>query len=380
MNDWLYRYCRLLTESKYLAMCRRAGSLPQFLSQLKKIWQQDGISDSELLDILDWCNRQILDLDVQQLTGNWLPHRYDMSKRCIHWCLPDTHPVQPFHDEYVGHCRQNILLNQLIQPRTTLASLEAAGNVLQPAGFIFHLSRCGSTLVSGCLAELNDTCVLSESQLLTNALLDESLNNAQKAHLLPRLVALQSCLYPGRDKCIIKWNAWDIFNWALLRQIYPDVPVVILMREPVEVLASHERYAGRHMAGDPTLADLHSVFASQPSHAATRSFRTEVLGAILREMAASVDAKTLAIDYSQLNAETIVRIANHFGLSCQDAGATIMHRMNFHSKDLQQPFESRAVQENPGTASQGNDQLATFLALDYQRMLALTGHPAINGE
>src|SRR5271166_938284 len=40
-----------------------------------------------------------------------------------------------------------------------------------PAGFIFHMSRCGSTLVSQMLAQLDEVVMLSEPQVLNDVLL-----------------------------------------------------------------------------------------------------------------------------------------------------------------------------------------------------------------
>src|SRR5690606_31010359 len=124
-------------------------------------------------------------------------------------------------------------------------------------GFIFHLSRCGSTLLSGSFAKLGDVNVLSESQLLTEVLLDPSLSDSEKKAALPKLISLQGGTgheeadQDGNDlkrnKTVIKWNAWDILFWPVIRSVYPDVPVVLIVRDPVEILASHHRLPRRHM-------------------------------------------------------------------------------------------------------------------------------------
>jgi len=60
----------------------------------------------------------------------------------------------------------NTPFNQLFCDRTPLAALGdyAASNPgIAPDGFIFHVSRCGSTLVSQMLAALPDSIVLSEA-------------------------------------------------------------------------------------------------------------------------------------------------------------------------------------------------------------------------
>ncbi|HTU92765.1 MAG TPA: hypothetical protein VMF69_21975, partial [Gemmataceae bacterium] len=56
--------------------------------------------------------------------------------------------------------------NRVFRYRTALDDLIAqvtAGDSLEPNGFIFHMSRCGSTLVAQMLAALNDAIVISEA-------------------------------------------------------------------------------------------------------------------------------------------------------------------------------------------------------------------------
>nr|WP_324258967.1 hypothetical protein [Cellvibrio fontiphilus] len=82
----------------------------------------------------------------------------------------------------------------------------------KPAEFIFHLSHYGSTLLSGCLSELESTCVFSEAPLLTALLLDKNLLLQEQQNLLLAFINLQSAAYPQRPHMVIKWNAWDIFH------------------------------------------------------------------------------------------------------------------------------------------------------------------------
>ncbi|MEN0036428.1 MAG: sulfotransferase family protein [Cellvibrio sp.] len=254
--------------------------------------------------------------------------------------VPVGHATEPFQDEYISRCRQQ-LFNQIIQPCSSLLFAKQQADYvssIQPSGFIFHLSRCGSTLISGCLSELDTTCVVSESPLLTELLLDKALSIVEQQNCLRAFINLQAAAFPERPQMIIKWNAWDIFCWELIRDIYPQVPTIFLVRDPVEILASHQRSAGRHMSGDPSLVVINPAFqvGGQP----LLTWRSNLLAALLGEMKKfSCDPLVRLVDYRYLDANQIQQVAHHFLLPLDDVSIeNITRRLRFHSKTPEMIF------------------------------------------
>ena len=368
----LSAYREFISSPAQLAQCRQATSVEQLLQQLKLLWRQEALTDDQLVGELALCNQQLHDVDVATLSGHWLPYCYQAKSRSIRWCLPSGHATEPFHDQYIERCRGQ-LLNQLITPKTSITPLttgQVTSAPLQPAGFIFHLSRCGSTLVSGCLAELDSTCVLSESPLLTELLLDDSLDEKTKQHLLPQFIHLQSVTSPGRHNIIIKWNAWDIFFWPLIRSLYPQVPVLFLVRNPVEILASHQRSAGRHMAGDRSMARLTPFFFDDRCAKSILDNRIDVLDQLINGML-TMKNEVSVVDYVELNAQKIIEIAQIF-----DATVTvgererIEQRMTVHSKDPHCFFTDDTHQKRQFFSAAEKEKINYRLLNAYQ---ALTG-------
>ncbi|MBU0826614.1 MAG: sulfotransferase family protein [Gammaproteobacteria bacterium] len=329
-------YHTLLRSPAQLAFCWQAQSVADLLAALRTLWGAAEASDNALLQAIDALNRETLPDDVAaDMAGIWLPRLYRVRSQRLQWCLPDGPATEPFHDEYLIRCWRSTTLNQLITPTTSVQSLAAcAGRVpgAQPAGFIFHLSRCGSTLLSGCLSELDDAVVFSESPVLTEVLVDPALSPRDKRAHVQCLIDLKASLFPGR-RVVIKWNAWDIFQWALLRGLYPAVPVVVLVRDPMEILASHHAIAGRHMSGDPSLACVAPVFSASRG-ATVLDHRIGVLEGLLQAMGALEESPALArIDYSQLHGETIRHVASMFGLRFSAEGRLRMEqRMQSNAK------------------------------------------------
>jgi hypothetical protein len=105
--------------------------------------------------------------------ARWTPIRFDFSGRVpvVDWAdLTAERFVDPFFDQTVARWVSGPDASPLV--RTGLEALVALDSEpsLEPAGMIFHLSRCGSTLVSRLLGTLPGVIVLAEPAPL-NALL-----------------------------------------------------------------------------------------------------------------------------------------------------------------------------------------------------------------
>lgn len=334
-------YRDLLFTPRDLAICRMAGSMSELLNTLKTLFKQEHLSDECLIAELNRCNRIPVEHDLEQWHGRWMPYSYHAKDQLIAWCLPLGAPSQPFHDEYTAQCRQQLPFNQLIRPRTSLDTLlnSRMANPTPPNGFIFHLSRCGSTLISGCLSEIEQTSVLSESSLLTEILLDASLARDRKIRLLRDLVSLQGIAPENTASIVIKWNAWDLLFWPLIHSAFPTTPTLLVIRDPLEILASHARGAGRHMAGDPALAHLGEAF-DRTTVSTVLEFRVSVLRVLLEQAAKMEDQTSLKIvDYTDFAFEAIEDISRIFNLPFNEkARDGILQRMRLHSKIPDQPF------------------------------------------
>lgn len=371
MHELQAAFAELIASPRQHTLFQQARSMESLLVQLRLLWCLPAWNDGRLMQALQQLNQAAAVPTAALLAGGWLPHRYEARTRSILWCLPDGAATEPFHDEYISRCLQRRLLNQFIRPRTPLAGLCAESlprpGGHPPAGFIFHLSRCGSTLVSGCLSELDGTLVLSEPPVFTELLLDSSLDRAQKRDGIAGLVSAITVAVPGRRNLVVKWNAWDIFQWELLHDLYPEVPGLMLVRDPVEILASHHRQAGRHMSGDPSLAGAGPVFCSGSGNqpfVSVLDHRMRVLQAMMERMRDLHESQDVPVlHYRQLDAQAMEQIARRFDLHAGEAARQrIAARLRQHAKALDQRFEP-----------DGRDKAAVFGESDRQRIEARLG-------
>jgi hypothetical protein len=358
MSNYFSRYCRLLNSVDQLAYCRQADSLVDLLVRIKTLWGCTELGDNELLGEINRLNQMPVDSSAV-LVSNWLPYRYQARHHIVNWLVPIGDATEPFHDEYISRCLQS-LFNQIIRPRCSLAFAQKQADklsVVQPAGFIFHLSRCGSTLVSGCLSELDSTCVFSESPLLTELLLDNQLSPAELKISLQAFINLQAAAFSCRPQMVIKWNAWDIFRWDLIRAVYPDVPTLFLVRNPVEILTSHQRSVGRHMSGDLPIVGFHPAFSIASETTSVLDFRIQVLQGLLSEMCKQyLSPEVRVVDYQSLEVKALLNVASHFNLQINPVELIKMQeRMRFHSK-------------TPGKVFHSDHEMMSFNQQEFERI------------
>lgn len=264
-------------------------------------------------------------LDLPNLTG-WLPGRVawdpvDPERSVVQW----VHCDQPrftdaFFDQTLQRCLQRPF-NVLFRRRTGLAELERwaeASPGLAPAGFIFHVSRCGSTLLTHLLGKLEDALVLSEPEpvdtVIRRRMVGEALPDARKVEVLRAMVsALGQPRAVGQRRLFIKFDAWDVLQLPLIRQAFPDTPWIFLYREPVEVLVSAVQERGVHLM--PEIVHP-SVFGIDPdlAYADPDDYAARVLASIYAAgLRFHEPGRSLLVDYTELPAAAWGRIADHFG-------------------------------------------------------------------
>ena len=336
-----FSYQQLISAAPAFSVRLPSEALTEFIGFARQFYSQAG-SDAELMTTLASANQQMDLISVDELARHWIPYAFHAEKMCISWCLPRGKALQPFHNEYIAHCRQHPV-NALLSPITSVEHMLVYGRKgvphPNPSGFIFHLSRCGSTLVAGCLASVANCSVLSESQLLTDVLLARNLTADERKVLLCLVMALQGQTHFGPQHYVVKWNAWDLLYWDIIRDLYPNVPTVFLIRDPVEILASHIEICGRHMSGDPALAHINPVFAWSGSSKAL-GHRLNVLRLLMNTMLEIQEQGRVTVcDHSNLNTHEINKIIDLFGIPLlQGDLAFISQKLCLDSKNPTKKF------------------------------------------
>jgi hypothetical protein len=144
--------------------------------------------------------------------------------------------------------------NRLVRPETAIDRLLdrlRTPAALRPSGFIFHMSRCGSTLVSQMLAACADNVVISEAAPIDEVVRARQtrpdLSEDEQARWLAAMVGALGQPRAGEQRLFVKLDCWHTLALPLFRRAFPDVPWVFLYRDPVEVMVSQRQTPGMQM-------------------------------------------------------------------------------------------------------------------------------------
>lgn len=199
---------------------------------------------------------------------------------------------------------------------------------IYPSGFIFHMARCGSTLLAKSLARSRTNLVLSEAaphNLIWPYLGDHDLAtiepNATNMQLFTNLVlAMGRRRVAEHQHHFIKFTSVDLLLIEFIMTAFPTVPAIFLYRDPAEVLVSllTRGRAGWAAQQDSAWGRLIATKANTTHDNETLTF----LGAALRSfLSCALEANVSRLHYlhyRQLTPENLPRILAAFNLNYPD--------------------------------------------------------------
>ncbi len=193
-----------------------------------------------------------MQLDISTL-DKWIPYKLLGSGDgmfCEWLYTGDEQFREAFFDETLSTCRrlpQNAGPQKNITDIPTLLERAKKITVAEPSAIMFHISRCGSTIVSQALANNINHIVLSEVPFFDDVLREPSKHAYGQRRLLKEVIKFYSRQKNGiGNKVFIKTDSWHIMFYKELRSMYPHVPFILLYRNPGEVVRSLNKKPGMH--------------------------------------------------------------------------------------------------------------------------------------
>jgi hypothetical protein len=225
---------------------------------------------------------------------------------------------EPFFEDSIAICMRSPF-NSVFRHRLDAATLShwlQQHPGLPPSGFIFHLSRCGSTLASQLFASSHAHRVISEALPIDAALRagdgrTQVTDEARIAWLRAMIGMLGQPGQPGERRFFVKFDSWHASLLPLILRAFPQVPWLFMMRDPVEVIVSHLRRPGAQMVPGMLGFGPPGVDAEAAALLPREEYCARMLGAICdaaRRCLESASPLGRVVDYGQLPGafETVV--------------------------------------------------------------------------
>jgi len=310
---------------------------------------------------------------------NWIPYKidnYNGYELCF-WTNTFGEPfTEPFFDDTLRKYRT------LNQQHSKIASVSDPGmltewakdlDAISPAAFIFHISRCGSTLLAQLLATSGQRIVLSEVPFLDailrlpfkNPEVDEAATNGS---LKAALKFYGQPKNENEQQLFIKTDSWHIAFYKQLRQLYPLTPFILMYRTPDEVFRSHGKLKGMQAvpgliepaifgfnAADIVYNDLDNYLARLLENYLTRYIDI-----------AETDNNCLLINYNEGPIPMVKKIAAFIGMHLSENEINVMdERSRYHSKKPNEHFHEEKINSIPACLA---NAMALYAKLDNIRM------------
>jgi Sulfotransferase domain len=309
---------------------------------------------------------------------DWIPIRLYWSdgRPMLDWCyLGKRRFAESFFEQTIGKCLQ-LPFNQLFRHQTPVDVLRQWNEVrpgLNPTGFIFHMSRCGSTLISQMLASLPQNIVISEARPIDSTLRAHfhcsTVTDNQRIEWLRWMVSAFAQRRGKEQHFFIKFDTWNVLEAPLIRRAFPTVPSFFVYRDPVEVLVSQLNHRGAQMVPgviDPTLfgMNVQSIGAMEPEEYCAR-----VLAAICQAGVEHHANGGLLINYRQLPEAVWTSISRFFGISISEAEMETMKGVaKFNAKNEAERFQYDSARKQESASGRLREAARRWLYPVYEEL------------
>lgn len=283
---------------------------------------------------------------------NWIPYQLSTSngEYFCKWLYTAgmTH-TEPFFDESVAKCLAHPFNYNAYKPYSNINVLPLWAedlNSISPTAFIFHVSRCGSTLISQSLSLNSRHIVLPEAPFIDDVLRLTQVSEWPFKQGLDDIIKATIRIYGqnadgSKQHLFIKADSWHIHMIPWLRRLYPEVPFILLYRRPDEVIRSHQKLRG--MQAVPGIIP-NELLGIDPGSINPNDFDGHMAKVLESYFKAFIhlsehDPLTMLVNYNQGITDMVKNVCDFTGVML-DANdwEQISHRSRFNAKYPQQIF------------------------------------------
>lgn len=286
---------------------------------------------------------------------NWIPYKLIEKDNQVYfeWLyVSDIKFAEPFFDETISKCKSHQYNSKIVKAASSVENLIEWSQELESVelkSLVFHVSRCGSTMLSQCLATSSENIMISEGPIFDQILRSDNFGLEKKAALLKAVLKfLGQKRFPEQKNLILKLDAWHIFNAGYLRTIFPEIPFALLYRNPVEVLKSHQKLMGMHMVPNLIPPTVFGITAQEMEGANFQQYGALVLEKYFKGFLDfyETDENVTLLNYNGGMENVIEKFISFIHVDYSlDERQKMFERLQKHSKDANVVFKGDSFKE-----------------------------------
>lgn len=232
--------------------------------------------------------------------------------------------------------------------------------------FIFHMSRCGSTLITQMLATSERILVLSEPSIV-NEILDPNLKitpEERSALLRATLVSFKKFAPNSTERIVVKFRSWNTLYLPKILKEFPETLWMFVHRNGTEVLmsdlASPPGWIRSKEQSAEYFAEFLGITSAEILSLSLEEYTARMLGAICSMAVANKSDKSIFIDYEDIT----TRLTNVLNNAWE---------MRFTEKELKDMFDRTRVYSKDVRGEQefvSDSEIKRTRASEHERELA----------
>jgi hypothetical protein len=283
---------------------------------------------------------------VESLKG-WLPVDAVVveGRPGLSWLeMADVPLSEPFFQQTVERARSQNGRRELFTEFDVLLQLEKTLDSVPPTGFIFHSSRCGSTLVANACRAINNSIVLSEppplDKLIARLITDAPQHSPRSAIYSVFIRGVVHALAQRRNgnerHLFIKFACCSFSQLDRIRRIWPNVPWLFLYRDPIETMVSNITTIPPWLVDDDrrVLASITNVSATEVAAMSLEELCARTIGSLYQTAHRLANDGGMLLNYSQLSVPVISSVLKFFNVSpSSEELETIARTSRIYSKE-----------------------------------------------
>ena len=236
--------------------------------------------------------------------------------------MADVRLDEPFFQQTVDRAKED-QRGELFTEFDVLLQLEKTLESVAPTGFIFHSSRCGSTLVANACRAIANSIVLSEApaidKLIARFITDEGTVKQSLYSVFLRGVvhALGQHRSGSEQHLFIKFACTSFSQFERISRIWTNVPWLFLYRDPIETIVSNVNDPPTWLL-DEDWRVLASIIRVSPAEVAAMSLEercARAIAAFYSQARKLANDRSMLLNYNQLTVPVISSVLEFFKVS-----------------------------------------------------------------
>lgn len=258
--------------------------------------------------------------------------------------MPDVSLTEPFFQQTVERVKTENNRRELFTEFDVLLQLEKVLDSVPPTGFIFHSSRCGSTLLANACKAIANSIVLSEAnaidKLIARFFTDatDAVKQSLYSVFLRGVVHALGRRRTGTEQHLfIKFSCCSFAQIERIRRIWPNVPWIFLYRDPIETIVSNLADVPPWLMDNDrrVLASITGVSPEQVAEMRLEELCARTIGSFYSLAPRVAKDEGLLLNYNQLSVPVISRVLRFFRVNpSAEEMETIARGSRIYSKEV----------------------------------------------